>query len=163
MWILLFFSLLNAHALEVIKHVKHRKIQLRIVRAEPDSFETYSLMNHNGREMILICANNYFWDHNPKAMIEYRNYYNEIAGYFTIEDNKVCKDIGKTLETSSMGIDKEHPFLIDLDTKSLKVSKIVYPNVDPFIDEGDMKDLMLKPIVPVKGNLPSLLPQVQHN
>ncbi len=163
MWALLLLPLLSVHALEVIRPVKHRKIQLRIVRAEPDSFETYSLINHNGRQMMLICAGNRVYDENAKAMLEYRNYYNEIAGYFTIESNKVCKDIGKLIETSSMGIDEDHPFLIDIDTRSLKVSKIVYPDIDPYIDEGEVEELLPKKMIPIKDVIPVKAMKIQHH
>lgn len=140
-----FLLFLNtAFALEVIMPVIDRKIELRIIRADPDSFQTYSLMNHNGREMMLVCAGNRVYDHNAKAFIEYRNYYNEIAGNFTIEDNQVCLDMGRAIETTAAGITEDRPFLITLRTKGLKVEKIVYPNLDPYIDEGTHKDLLPK-------------------
>lgn len=53
-------------ALEVIKPVYKEKIILRITRAIPDSFEAYSMTNYNGREMMLVCANNRVYDNNPK-------------------------------------------------------------------------------------------------
>lgn len=128
--------------MEVIKPVVDRKIELRIVRAEPDSFETYTLMNHNGREMLLVCAGNRVYDNNPKAFIQYRNYYNEIAGEFTLADNKACLEMGKFIEQSSFGVSESHPFVIRLSTKSLKVERIVYPKLDPFIDRGTHRDLL---------------------
>lgn len=142
MILLLLFQLVSAYALEVVRPETRSKLQLRIVRADPDSFGTYSLMNHNGREMILVCANNHFWDNNPKAMIEYRNYYNVIVGYFTLADNKACLEMGKFIEAGSMGVDEQRPFIIDLDIKVMKVKKIVYPKIDPFDDEGKIEDLL---------------------
>lgn len=130
--------------MEVVKHVIDRTIELRIVRAEPDSFETYTLMNHNGREMLLVCAENRIYDNNPKAFIQYRNYFNEIAGEFTLADNNACLEMGKFIERSSFGVSESHPFVIRLSTKSMKVERIVYPKLDPFMDRGTHKDLLPK-------------------
>ena len=135
---------LPAFSLVVIKPVTKEKIILRIVRAIPDSFEAYSLTNHNGREMMLVCAKNRVYDNNPKAMIEYRNFYNEIAGNFTIESNVVCKDMAKFIESAHYGIDEQRPFIITLDTTKMSVEKIVYPRIDPMNDTGDIKDLFPK-------------------
>ncbi len=133
-----------SHALEVIKPVFKTKIVLRIVRAIPDSFEAYSLTNANGREMMLVCAKNRVYDNNPKAMIEYRNFYNLIAGYFTIEENQVCKDMAKFIESAHYGVDQNKPFIITLDTQKMRVDKIVYPKIDPYADDGDEQDLLPK-------------------
>lgn len=144
MYLLLLLTVLSAHALEVVKPEYNKTIELKIVRAEPESFETYSLINHNGREMILICAGNKVYDENPKAMIEYRNYYNVIVGYFTLEDNNVCKDMGRFIEAGSFGISEAKPFLITLNPKSQKVDKIVYPKINIYDDEGTFEDLLPK-------------------
>lgn len=150
-------SSLNAFALEVIKFEHKSKLELKIIRAEPESFETYSLINHNGREMILVCANNRVYDDNKKAFIEYRNFYNEIAGNFELESNQVCLDIGKFIESAAAGVSEEKPFLITLNTKNLKVEKVEFPKIDPFADEGDVKDLLPRSIIvkekPVKKGL----------
>lgn len=75
MVILLFcLSFFQAHALTVVKFESQKTIQLKIVRAEPDSFGTYALINHNGREMTLVCAQNRVYDDNRLAFIEYRNF-----------------------------------------------------------------------------------------
>ncbi len=134
----------SAFGLEVIKPVYKEKIILRIVRAIPDSFEAYSLTNHNGREMMLVCAKNRVYDNNPKAMIEYRNFYNERAGNFTIESDVICKDMGRFIEQAHYGIDEQRPFIIHLDTTKMSVEKIVYPRIDPMSDSGDEKDLYPK-------------------
>jgi hypothetical protein len=147
MILLLLLGILNAHALEVVKFEPKKTIELRIVRADAESFETFSLINHNGREMILVCANNRVYDNNPKPFIEYRNYYNEIAGNFTLENNQACLELGKFIENVHSAISEEHPFLITLSTKGLKVEKIVYPKVDPFTDTGEVKDLLPKPVL----------------
>jgi hypothetical protein len=141
---------IKVHALEVVKPEHNKSIELKIVRAEPESFETYSLMNHNGREMILICAKNRVYDDNAKAMIEYRNYYNVIVGYFTIEDDNVCKDMGRFIEAASSGISESKPFLISLNPKTQKVDKIVYPKINIYDDEGTYEDLLPKAPVFVK-------------
>lgn len=130
--------------LEVIRPVFKEKIVLRIVRAIPDSFEAYSLVNHNGREMTLVCAKNRVYDNNPKALIEYRNFYNEKAGNFTIESNQVCKDMALFIERAHYGIDEQRPFIITLNTYKMEVEKIVYPKIDPMSDSGDEKDLYPK-------------------
>lgn len=142
MFLLLLIQMISAHALEVVKPEYHKNIELKIVRAEPESFETYSLINHNGREMTLICANNRVYDNNPKAMIEYRNYYNVVAGYFTIEDDKVCKEMSRFIEATSFGISDSKPFLISLNPKTSKVDKIVYPKINIYDDEGTYEDLL---------------------
>lgn len=143
----LLLSSVQVSALVVVKHQYPRKIELKIVRAEEDSFSTFVLTNHNSREMVLVCKGNRVYDDNPQAMIEYRNYYNEIAGNFILEDNDVCLDIGRFIETSHFGIDESRPFLITLNTKTMKVDKIVYPKIDQFADEGTMQDLFSKPRV----------------
>ena len=75
---ILAFSL---QAQEVVRPVLPKKIILKIVRAIPDGFETYSLTNHNGREMVLVCAQNRVYENNPQAFVEYRNFFNEIAAF----------------------------------------------------------------------------------
>lgn len=141
--VLLMFSL-QAESLEVVKPVFKEKIILKIVRAIPDSFEAYSLTNQNGREMMLVCAHNRVYDNNRNAMIEYRNFYNEIAGNFVIESNVVCKDMAKFIEQAHYGIDEQRPFVITLNTKRMLVEKIVYPHIDPMSDSGNIKDLFPK-------------------
>jgi hypothetical protein len=146
---LMMFSLLETYAMEVIKFEPRKTIELRIIRAEPDSFETYSLMNFNGREMTLVCANNITYDKNPKAFIEYRNFYNEIAGRFELSNNQACLELGKFIENVHSAISEEHPFVITLSTKDLQVRKLIYPKVDPFTDVGEIKDLLPKPKIPI--------------
>jgi len=46
-------------------------------------------------------------------------------------------------------ISAEQPFLISLNTKNLKVEKIIYPNIDPFADEGKEADLLPRKLVPI--------------
>ncbi len=137
-------SFISAHGIEVVKREFKEKIILKIVRVMPDSFEEYSLSNHNGREMTLVCANNRVNDNNPKAFIEYRNYYNEPAGHFTIESNEVCKDMALFIEQAHSAVDEERPFIITLNKRTKMVEKIIYPNVDPLEDNGNVKDLYLK-------------------
>ena len=134
----------NAHGIEVVKYEFKEKIILKIVRVIPDSFEEYSLSNHNGREMTLVCAKNRVHDNNPKAFIEYRNYYNEPAGKFTIESNQVCLDMANFIEQAHSAVDEERPFIITLNRITKNVEKIIYPNVDPLADRGNVKDLYLK-------------------
>jgi hypothetical protein len=138
------FQASQTFALEVIKPVFKEKIVLKIVRAIPDSFETYSMTNANGREMTLVCAHNRVYDGNANAMIEYRNFYNEKAGNFIIESNAVCKDMAKYIEQTHYAIDEEKPFIITLNTKKMLVEKIIYPKIDPYADKGDIKDLLPK-------------------
>lgn len=138
-WLLTTFSV---SALEVIRPEYDQDIILRIIAVEPDSFETYLLTHHNGRVMTLVCARNVVYDNNPKAFIEYRNFYNEIAGNFTIENDKACKDLGRFIESSQYGVSREKPFLITLNRKTGQVSKIIYPKIDPFADEGNEEDML---------------------
>jgi len=143
-FIFLFLVSFQSFALEIIKHEFKDEIQLKIVRVVPDSFESYSLHNQNGREMTLVCAKNKFFENNLHAFIEYRNFYNEIAGRFTIESNAICKDMAKFIESAHSAVDEWKPFLIKLSKKEMKVTKIVYPKIDPLSDTGDIKDLLPK-------------------
>ena len=145
MILLLLLSFLKAHALEVVKFDSAKTLELKIVRVDTESFETYSLINHNGREMILVCANNRIYDDNKKAFIEYRNYYNEIVGNFTLDNNQACLDLGKFIENVHSAVSEEHPFVITLNTKNLKVEKILYPKIDPFTDKEILKVIKKKP------------------
>ena len=131
-------------ATEVVRPVFEQNIELKIVRAEPDSFETYTLTNHNARVMTLVCAHNRVYDNNPRALIEYRNYYNEIAGHFYLADNRVCLEMARFIELTHFAISERHPFLITLDRKGGTVARVVYPRVDPLADEGEMEDLLPK-------------------
>ena len=142
MFFLFFLVFFEAQALEVIKYESKLRIELKIVRAEPDSFETYTLLNHNGREMVLVCAKNRVYEDNKKAFLEYKNYYQEVVAHFTLESNEVCLDMGKYIENVHSAISAEQPFLISLNTKNLKVEKIVYPQIDLFADEGKQADLL---------------------
>lgn len=148
---LFLLTFLKAYALEVVKFESAKKFELRIVRVDTESFETYSLINQNGREMMLVCANNRIYDNNKKAFIEYRNYYNEIVGNFTLENNQACLDLGKFIENVHSAVSEEHPFVITLNTKNLKVEKILYPKIDPFTDKEILKEpkplkLTVKPL-----------------
>lgn len=142
--IALVFVSTTLHAIEVVKPVFKKELILKIVRAIPDGFETYSLTNQNGREMTLICAKNKFYENNSQAYIEYKNFYNLNAGNFIIDNNSVCKDMGKFIEAAHYGIDEQRPFIISLNTASMKVEKIVYPRINPLDDRGDEKDLYPK-------------------
>ena len=140
----LFFISINVHAIEVVKRGFKEKLILKIVRVIPDGFEEYSLSNHNGREMTLVCAHNRFHGNNPKAFILYRNFYNEPAGNFVIENNEVCEDMAKFIEQAHSAVDESRPFIITLNKKLKIVEKIIYPIVDPLADEGNINDLYLK-------------------
>ena len=145
-FLLSFFILtsFSSHGLEVVKREFKEKLILKIIRVMPDSFEEYSLSNHNGREMTLVCAKNRVHDNNPKAFIEYRNFYNEPAGKFIIESNEVCIDMANFIEQAHAAVDEERPFIITLNKRTKTVEKIVYPNVDPLADRGRINDLYLK-------------------
>ncbi len=144
-------------ALEIIKpDYSHKSLTLKIIRACPGSLGTYTLINHNSREMSLVCAGNRFYGENPKPVIEYRNFYNERVADFTLADNKVCFEMGKFIEAGHMAIDEETPFIITLDRKNMSVSKIVYPKIDVLSDTGDMKDLLPKENITIKIEEPKI-------
>jgi len=147
--VILVWFLQTALALEVIRPEYTDDIVLKIIRAEPDSFETYALTHSNGRVMTLVCAGNRVYDNNPKALLEYRNYYNEVAGHFTIESDQACREMGKFIEQAHFAVDESRPFLLRLNRKKGQVSKIIYPKYDPLSDEGDWQELMVKPAVGV--------------
>lgn len=134
----------SAYALEVIRPIYKNKIHLKVIRAEADSFSTYNLMNHNGREMLLVCSNNRVYDNNPLPIIKYRNFFGEEAGDFILESEEVCQEMGRLIEKASFGIDERRPFLITLSTKDQRVERIVYPSVDPYSDTGEIEDLLPK-------------------
>jgi len=149
--IIIFLAVISqVFALEVVRPEYKDKIHLRIIRAEPDSFETYTLLNHNGREMTLVCANNRVYDNNPMPIIRYRNFFGEEVGDFQLESEQVCREMGRFIESSSFGIDEKRPLLITLSTKYLNVEKIEYPNVDPYSDDGSINDLLPKKRVFIK-------------
>ncbi len=149
--ILLIFTtkILAKEGIEVIRPVYKNILELKIVRAEVDSFETYLLKNYNGREMNLVCANNLVYK-NRQAFIIYRNFYGETVNRFVIEDNRVCYDMAKFIESSSFGVDEDRPFLISLSKSDLKVRKITYPKIDPYADSGIELDLLPKKDIPVR-------------
>jgi hypothetical protein len=148
MKLLSLFSLLlislNSFALVVIKPEYKDDIYLKIIRVVPDGFETYSLHNQNGREMTLVCANNRFYENNKRAFIEYRNFFNEVAGQFILESNIVCKEMAKFIEEAHSAVDEWRPFLITLSKKKMTVEKIIYPKVDSKSDTGNNEDLLPK-------------------
>lgn len=59
----------NAFSLIVVRPKFKGIIQLKIVRAIPESIETYSLTNHNGREMTLVCAQNNAYENNKLPLL----------------------------------------------------------------------------------------------
>lgn len=158
-WVLLILSF-NALALEVVRPAFESQLVLKIIRVSPDEFGTYALTNHNYREMTLTCADNIAYDHNKKPILEYRNYYNEIAGRFTFDDDRACQDMARFIETVSAAVNEERPFIITLNKKTLKVEKIVYPRIDEFADDGDIADLLPKKLIPPVKTPPV---KVQHN
>ena len=79
--------------------------------------------------MTLVCAENRFYENNKDAFIEYRNFYNEPAGRFTIESNIICKDMATFIDRAHAAVDDERPFIITLNKKTMSVEKIVYPKM----------------------------------
>lgn len=143
----------NALALEVIRpDYDHKDITLNIVRAYPDSWETYTLVHNNSREMLLVCAKNRIYDNNPMPYIQYRNFYNVKAAKFILPSDKVCKELGRFIEQAHMAIDEDNGFKIVLSRKNMQVKQIIYPNIDPLADDGDMKDLFPKGKIILKHN-----------
>lgn len=149
-YLLLLFSF-NAFALEVIKpDYTHKDIELNIIRAYPDSWETYTLVHSNSRQMLLVCAQNRVYDDNPMPYIEYRNFYNIKAAKFILPSDKVCKELGQFIEQAHMAIDEDNYFKIIISRKTMSVQKIIYPKVDPLADNGEMEDLLPKGQIVIK-------------
>lgn len=143
--ILLLLISFKAYSLEVIKpDYTHKKITLNILRAYPDSWETYTLVHNNSREMLLVCAKNRIYDNNPLPYIQYRNFYNVKAAKFILPSNKVCKEMGRFIEQAHMAIDENNGFKIVLSRKTMEVEQITYPRLDPLADDGKMEDLFPK-------------------
>lgn len=135
----------NSYALEVIRpDYSHKKIVLNIVRAYPDSWETYTLVHNNSREMLLVCAKNRVYGDNPLPFLQYRNFYNAKAAKFVLPSDKVCKELGRFIEQAHMAIDENNGFKIILSRSNMQVEQIVYPNLDPLADDGKMEDLFPK-------------------
>ncbi len=153
MFALIFSLILSSvsFALEVVKYESKDKIVLKIIRAETESFETYTLLNHNGREMTLVCANNRVYDNNPLPFIRYRNFFGEEVGDFTLESEDVCKDMAKFIEVASYGVDEKRAFIITLSTKTMSVDQVVFPKVDIFADDGNIRDLLPKRRIFIQG------------
>jgi len=141
----LFLISFNVFGLEVIKpDYSHKKITLNIVRAYPDSWETYTLVHNNSREMLLVCAKNRIYDDNPLPYIQYRNFYNVKAAKFILPSDKVCKEMGRFIEQAHMAIDENNGFKIILSRQTMEVEQIFYPRLDPLADDGKMEDLFPK-------------------
>lgn len=150
-FILLLFSFnLYAQKLEVIKPEFNDKIELIIIRAKPDEFSRYTLTHINSRNMDLTCKGRILRGEEEHAHLLYRNFYNEPVAHFKIDDNRACAQLGRFIETVHYGIDEENPLRIILSRKHKKVVKIIYPNLDPYADHGDVMDLFKKPPVLIK-------------
>lgn len=142
----------SAFATELIKpDFSDQNIRLNIVQAYSDSFETYTLVNHNSREMLLVCANNRAYRFNKRPYIEYRNFYNIRVAKFYLSDNYFCKNLAKFIEAAHMAIDEEDSIQITLSRRDMSVSKITYPNIDPLSDTGELKDLYSKKRVKISS------------
>lgn len=137
--------LFPAYGIEVIKpDYSDKKIYLNIIRVVPDSFETYTLTNSNLREMQLVCAENRVYENNKLAFIEYRNFYDEKAARFTISHNSVCKDLARFIEQAHFAVTEEKPIKFILSRKTMEVATLIYPDIDPLADDGDVNDLLPK-------------------
>lgn len=140
----------STYALEVIYPDFKDEINLTIVRARPDGLNTYSLTNINSRKMDLACDNNRFDKENDKSFIRYRNFYNVEVADFIIPDRRACHRLKDFIEAVHYGIDIDSPIKIKLSRKSKRVTHIIYPNLDPFADYGDVMDLFKKPDIIMK-------------
>lgn len=155
-FLLIFLFSINAYTLEIIKpDYTDKDIYLNIVRAFPASWETYTLVNSNSREMMLVCANNRIFDNNKLPFLEYRNFYNVKVARFTLPNDKICQDLARFIEASHMAIDEEQGFKITLSRKNMSIKKIVYPSIDPFSDKGDFEDLFHKKQIII--NIPEMI------
>lgn len=142
-----------AQNLDVYKPEGRRYVDLRIIRVEVDSFDTYLLTNENLIEMHMVCKGNVVYDYNKTAIIRYKNFYNLPVYDFKIASNTVCKDMGKFIEAAHMAVDEERPFKIRLDVKTGYVSEIEYPAIDEYSPDGEIEDLLPKKrLVLVHGN-----------
>ena len=94
--------------------------------------------------MTLVCAGNVVYDYNRTAIIRYRNFYNLPVYDFKLESNRACKEMGKFIETTFMAVDAQRPFKVRLNIKTGEVDQIVYPNINPYSDDGDIEDLLPK-------------------
>lgn len=118
-------------------------LTLKIVRAYPESFETYLLTNSNGRDVRMVCANNRAYDNNPVPFLRYQNFYGERVD-FALNSEKVCREMGRYIELVQAAVDEDNPFWIQIDKRLGSVSKIEYPNLDPYAESGDVQDLLPK-------------------
>lgn len=143
---LLFSSLFSTTLFSqtVVRSSFNPKINLKVIRVMPESFDTYSLINEHGLEMTLVCANNAYYGKNKDAFIEYKNYYNEKAGNFIFKNNNVCLDLAKFIKNAHAAVDEERSFLIELNRDKMQIQKITYPNVDEYIQKGEERDLLPK-------------------
>lgn len=138
------FFINTLFAQEVIKPSFDSKLSLKIIRVMPESFDSYSLVNENGIEMTLVCAENTYYGKNKQAFIEYKNYYNERAGNFNFKNNSACLDLANFIKSAHAAVDEQRFFQIELNRQEMQVKKIIYPNVDEYILQGDEKDLLPK-------------------
>ncbi len=141
----LLFSSNSAQAdLTVIKKQFQTKIELKLVRASLGSFDIVEFINENSRKVEMVCANNRAYDQNKKAFITFENFYGRGVDRFEIESNQVCQDLKKFVFITEGAVDEERPFKIEVNLIDQKVSKITYPDIDPYAIWGDMNDLFNK-------------------
>lgn len=133
-----------ANGIEVIKPEGRKYVDLKIIRVEVDSFDTYLLTNENLIEMSLVCKGNVVYDYNKTAILRYKNFYNLPVYDFKIPHNKICKDMGMFIEAAHMAVDEERPFKIRLNVKTGYVAQIEYPAIDEYSPDGEIEDLLPK-------------------
>ena len=128
----LYFSL---SAQEVVPPQKSfpDEIWLKVIQVIPGTADSLELINHNLKMMTLICA------HNPifatkESTITYTNYMNIEAMKFKFDEDQHCFNLKEYLTMTFEMITEQEPLFIKLKRSTGKVTKIVYPNIDPLED-----------------------------
>lgn len=125
----------SIYAQEVIPPSKEfpDKIWLKIVQVIPGTADSLELINHNLKMMTLICAHNPIFA-STESTITYTNYMNIEAMKFKFEEDRYCFDLKVYLTMTFEMISEREPLYIQLSRSEGKVTKIVYPNIDPLED-----------------------------
>jgi len=148
--LLLFLISYQAHS-QIIKKTNWDTgtVKLKFIRAYPGdiSDEHFNLILPSSREIEIICATTYnriSTDHKNESYVTYNNFYNRYPTKFRL-NNKKCRKFVHYLLKVFPAVDEKNPIYLSFNLGSKLISKIQYPNIDPYSQWGDVKDLMEKP------------------
>ncbi len=140
-------------AQEIIKKdYESKDITLKFIRAFPGdiSDEHFNLVLPSSREIEIVCASTYkhLSDHfKNESYVTYNNFYNYYPTKFHLNDKK-CRSFVTYLLKVFHAVDEENPIYLTFNLKKKIISKIQYPDINPYSQKGDIKDLLPKKPIP---------------